>query len=356
MSTPKTPSMSLSSPNDAAHPPCPILERNDLRHLMGGAGWAGGNLQSIWPALVSKRLDGATPTYVRQRWSTPDADFIDVDWLAPEPAVRTPDAPLLILFHGLEGSSASHYARAYAQTAQRLGWHYAVPHFRGCSGVPNLTARAYHSGDFEEIGWILDRFRALHPGPRLAVGVSLGGNALLRWAEEAGDTAARSVGAVAAVSSPIDLTASGHAIGRGFNRHIYTRMFMRSLRPKTLQKLALHPGLFNRDRMLAAGDLYEFDNLYTAPVHGFRDTDDYWQRGSAQPHLHRIRIPALVLNARNDPFVPAASLPGAHEVGRHVTLWQPPCGGHAGFPTGAFPGRLGTVPAQVMGWLQAQGG
>ncbi len=321
-----------------------------------GDGAVGGNLQSIWPALVCKRIDGATPRYQRERWVTPDADFIDVDWLEPETSASDAATPLLILFHGLEGSSASHYARAYAQAAQRLGWRYAVPHFRGCSGEPNLTARAYHSGDFEEIGWILDRFRALHAGPRLAVGISLGGNALLRWAEEAGETAAGTVGAVAAVSSPIDLAAGGHAIGRGFNRAVYTRMFMRSLRPKTLLKLHTHPGLFDRHKMLAATDLYNFDNLYTAPVHGFRDTDDYWQRGSAKPHLHRICIPALVLNARNDPFVPAASLPRPHEVGRHVTLWQPAQGGHAGFASGPFPGRLNAMPEQVIGWLHARSG
>jgi len=313
-------------------------------------------MQSIWPALVCKRIDGARLHYQRERWTTPDADFIDVDWLEPEASASDPAAPLLILFHGLEGSSSSHYARAYARVAQRLGWRYAVPHFRGCSGEPNLTARAYHSGDFEEIGWILERFRTLHPGPRLAVGISLGGNALLRWAEEAGETAAGAVSAVAAVSSPIDLAAGGHAIGRGFNRLVYTQMFMRSLRPKTLQKLKSHPGLFDRDKMLAAGDLYEFDNLYTAPVHGFRNTDDYWHRGSAKPHLHRIRIPTLVINARNDPFVPSASLPGPHEVGRHVTLWQPARGGHAGFASGAFPGHLQAMPEQVMRWLHAHGG
>ena len=313
-------------------------------------------MQSIWPALVCKRIDGARLHYQRERWTTPDADFIDVDWLEPEASASDPAAPLLILFHGLEGSSSSHYARAYARVAQRLGWRYAVPHFRGCSGEPNLTARAYHSGDFEEVGWILERFRTLHAGPRLAVGVSLGGNALLRWAEEVGETAAGAVSAVAAVSSPIDLAAGGHAIGRGFNRLVYTQMFMRSLRPKTLQKLKSHPGLFDRDKMLAAGDLYEFDNLYTAPVHGFRNTDDYWHRGSAKPHLHRIRIPTLVTNARNDPFVPAASLPGPHEVGRHVTLWQPARGGHAGFASGAFPGHLQAMPEQVMRWLHAHGG
>jgi predicted alpha/beta-fold hydrolase len=309
----------------------------------------GGNVQTIWPALFSKRHHGPAPAFRRERWTTPDADFIDVDWLGEDTA-----APLLVLFHGLEGSSASHYAQAFAFWARENGWRFAVPHFRGCSGEINLAPRAYHSGDHEEIGWILARVRSAHAGRIAAVGVSLGGNALLRWAEEAGDSAAQTVGAVAAISSPIDLAAGGRAIGSGFNRAVYTRMFLRTMKPKALQKLAQHPGLFNREKLLAARTLYEFDNVFTAPLHGFRDTDDYWSRGSAKPHLARIRIPALVLNARNDPFVPAHSLPHAHEVGTHVTLWQPPHGGHVGFPGGRWPGHVLTLPEQVMNWIGRQ--
>jgi predicted alpha/beta-fold hydrolase len=309
----------------------------------------GGNVQTIWPALFSKRHAGQPPQFERERWTTPDGDFIDVDWQG-----RDTDSPLLVLFHGLEGSSSSHYALAFADWARARQWRYAVPHFRGCSGELNRAPRAYHSGDYEEIGWILDRMRERHRGRIAAVGVSLGGNALLRWAEEAGDAAQRSVGAVAAVSSPLDLAAGGAAIGRGFNRQVYTRMFLRTMKPKALAKLAQHPGLFERERLLAARDLYEFDNVFTAPLHGFRDTADYWSRGSAKPHLHRIRIPALVLNALNDPFVPAHSLPRAHEVGRFVALWQPGHGGHVGFPGGRWPGHLRTLPEQVMGWIEAR--
>jgi hypothetical protein len=308
---------------------------------------AGGNAQTIWPALFARRVDGAPPDWRRERWATPDGDFIDVDWQGGDTA-----APLLVLFHGLEGSSSSHYAQAFATRARARGWRFAVPHFRGCSGELNLAPRAYHSGDFEEVGWILERFRTLHGGPIAAVGVSLGGNALLRWAEESGASAGRSASAVAAVSSPIDLAAGGAAIGRGFNRLVYTRMFLRTMKPKALAKLAQHPGLFDRERLLAARDLYEFDNVFTAPLHGFRDTDDYWTRGSAKPHLARIRIPALVLNARNDPFVPAASLPAAHEVGTCVTLWQPEHGGHVGFPGGGWPGHVHTLPDRVMHWIE----
>ena len=203
---------------------------------------------------------------------------------------------------------------------------------------------------------MLARCREAQRGPMLAVGISLGGNALLRWAEEAGDAAARTLRALAAVSAPLDLAAAGTAIGRGFNRLVYTRMFLDSMRPKALAKLAQHPGLFDREALLRARDLYEFDNIFTAPVHGFTNTEDYWARASAKPHLHRIRIPALALNALNDPFVPAASLPQAKDVSPTVTLWQPPEGGHVGFPTGPFPGYVSAMPEAVTAWLlQASG-
>ena len=336
----------------------------------------GGNAQTIWPALFSKRFHGPVPSFRRERWATPDGDFVDVDWLdeapgppststtPPEgvsPALGRPGArladdpakPLLVLFHGLEGSSGSHYAQAFAHWARGHGWRFAVPHFRGCSGELNLAPRAYHSGDFQEIGWMLARIRSQHAGTIAAVGVSLGGNALLRWAEEAGDSAGAIAQAVCAVSSPIDLAAGGHAIGTGFNRQVYTRMFLRSMKPKALRKLAQHPGLFDREKLLAARTLYEFDDVFTAPLHGFRNTDDYWLRGSAKPHLRRIRIPTLVLNARNDPFVPAHCLPQPREVGEFVTLWQPPHGGHVGFPGGRWPGHVHTLPEQVMGWIKS---
>ena len=308
----------------------------------------GGQVQTIWPAVTVPRRLGQLATYRRERLATPDADFIDLDWSGEDQ-----DAPLLVLFHGLEGSSRSHYALAFEQWAREQGWRFVVPHFRGCSGELNLAPRAYHSGDFEEVGWILSRIRAAHRGPLCAVGVSLGGNALLRWAQEAGDAASATLRAVAAVCSPIDLTASGHAIGRGFNRFVYTRMFLRTMKPRALAKLVQHPGLFDRERLVRARDLYQFDDVFTAPLHGFRDTDDYWARASALPHLARIRIPALLLNSLNDPFVPAASLPRGGRVGSHVTLWQPAHGGHVGFPGAAGPGRGLPLPERVMGWFAA---
>lgn len=308
----------------------------------------GGNLQTIWPALYSRRVFGPRPQYQRERWTTPDADFVDVDWLVAAPR---PSQTLLVLFHGLEGSSRSHYAEAFADFARERGMAYAVPHFRGCSGELNQGPRAYHSGDYEEIGWILQRMRQRHTGPIIAVGISLGGNALLRWAQEMGTVATQAVSAVAAVCSPIDLAAGGWAIGKGFNRWVYTRMFLNTMKPKAMQKLAQHPGLFDGKALMAARDLYEFDNVFTAPLHGFKSTEDYWARGSAKPHLHRIRIPALVVNARNDPFVPAWCLPKPSEVGPCVTLWQPKQGGHVGFAQGPLPGHVRTMPEAVGGWL-----
>jgi len=313
----------------------------------------GGNLQTIWPALYARRRFGAPIAYRRERWTTPDSDFVDADWLVTSPG----PAPLLVLFHGLEGSSRSHYAEAFADVAREQGLHFVVPHFRGCSGEINLAPRAYHSGDYAEIGWILSRLREHHAGPLVAVGVSLGGNALMRWAAEAGRSAARLADAVACVCSPLDLAAGGAAIGRGFNRLVYTGMFLRSMKPKALRKLAQHPGLFDAQALMAARDLYAFDNLFTAPLHGFRDADDYYARASAGPHLHRIRVPALALNAGNDPFVPDRSLPRAGEVGPDVTLWRPPQGGHVGFARGGRPpGDARAMPEAVTRWLLERAG
>jgi predicted alpha/beta-fold hydrolase len=310
----------------------------------------GGNLQSIWPALCARRvLHGALPQFRRERWTTPDSDFIDVDYLVAEST--TQQQGMLVLFHGLEGSSSSHYAHAFADFARTHNMAYAVPHFRGCSGELNLGPRAYHSGDHAEIGWVLQRLRQQNSGPTVAVGISLGGNALLRWAQEMGSAAGAVASAVAAVCSPIDLAAGGHAIGKGFNRLVYTRMFLKTMKPKALRKLEQHPGLFNREAMLQANDLYDFDNVFTAPLHGFKNTDDYWLRASAKPHLRSIKIPALVVNALNDPFVPASSLPTQNEVGANVTLWQPAHGGHVGFPQGRPPAHVRAMPEAVGGWL-----
>ena len=309
----------------------------------------GGDAQTIYAAKFAKRFEGPTPVWNRERWFTPDADFVDVDWLHAPNFAQT--APLLVLFHGLEGSSQSHYVEAFAEQATSRGWRMAVPHFRGCSGEMNWQPRAYHSGDFQEIGWMLQQFRGQHSGAIHAVGISLGGNALMRWAGEMGHAASTIVQSIASVCSPIDLTASGHAIDRGMNKIIYARMFLASMKPRALEKLQQFPGLFDRQALMAADTLYAFDDVFTAPLHGFQNADDYWERASAKPGLSAIRLPALVLNALNDPFVPAESLPVSADVGDWVELWQPSQGGHVGFVAGAFPGHVKAMPQSVADWL-----
>lgn len=277
----------------------------------------GGHLQTLFAALAPKPRVALR----RERRDTPDGDFIDLDWAGE-------DGPLLVLFHGLEGSSSSQYARSIAAHAVARGWRCVVPHFRGCSGELNRLPRAYHSGDSAEIAWILASLRATH-----AAGISLGGNALLKHLGEAG--AQSGLVRAVAVSAPLDLAAAGHALDRGLCRLLYTRMFLRTLRSKSVEKHNRHPGIFDLARARAATTLWEFDDAVTAPLHGFAGADDYWARSSSGPWLARIRVPTLVVNARNDPFMPAAVLDGLQsrrDIPASVTLEFPPAGGHAGFP------------------------
>jgi len=302
-----------------------------------------------------QRASAAVP-YRRTRWDAPDGDFIDLDWLVDSKvSTAKTDRPLLVLFHGLEGNSDGHYAQAFARTAQAMGMDFVVPHFRGCSGEINRAPRAYHSGDYVEIAWVLERLRQQHAGPLYAVGISLGGNALLRWAQESGHSASATAAAICAVCAPLDLTACGMHISGGFNHLVYGRRFLQTMKPKALQKWTQFPGLFDREALLRARTVLEFDQAFTAPLHGFTDAMDYWRRASAKPHLHSLRLPALVVNARNDPFVPESSLPTPRDIAPDVQLWQPAHGGHVGFPSGAPPGHLGFLPEQVLRWFNSQG-
>jgi predicted alpha/beta-fold hydrolase len=311
----------------------------------------GGHLQTIWPARLCRPWSGPPPAWKRERWTTPDGDFIDVDFLPAHPVDPGRPTRTLVLFHGLEGSSRGHYSLAFAAAAQRRGLAFAVPHFRGCSGEMNLAPRAYHSGDHAEIGWMLQGLRRRSASRLWAVGISLGGNALLRWAQEAGDAAVRSVDAVAAVCAPLDLAAAGHAIDSGINRQVYARMFLATMKPKALAKWQQHPGLFDADRVRSARTLAAFDDAFTAPLHGFDGVRDYWARASARPHMKRLQLPTLVIHARNDPFIPASSLPGPQDVADSVTLWQPAAGGHVGFASGGPPGHLVALPRAVLDWM-----
>ena len=306
----------------------------------------GGHLQTLYASLLAPRPRVA---YRRERWNTPDGDFIDLDWAQIRNAA---DAnPLVVLFHGLEGNSHSQYASALMAATRDRGWRGVVVHFRGCGGELNRLPRAYHSGDSAEIDWILRRLKLDNPSIQLfAAGVSLGGNALLKWLGEQRDAANAIVAGAAAISAPVDLMASGDALGRGFNM-IYTRNFLATMRRKTLAKLALFPELCDRERMLDSRTLREFDNIVTAPLHGYRDTDDYWTRASSKPLLRHIAAPTLMINARNDPFLPAAALPAAGELSAKVTAEFPPTGGHVGFVTGVFPGQLDWLPQRMLNFF-----
>ncbi|MEO1766069.1 hydrolase [Thiobacter aerophilum] len=306
----------------------------------------GGHAQTLYAALWAR-----VPhiPYRRERWILPDGDFLDLDWVD-----GSPGAPLVVLFHGLEGNSRGHYARALMQAVRRRGWRGVVPHFRGCSGEPNRLARAYHSGDSAEIDLILRRFRAEFPGRALfAVGVSLGGNALLKWLGQWGAECLSILHAAAAVSAPMDLVAAGRALDRGFNRHTYVRHFLSTLRPKALEKIARHRLPVSPQAIRAAATLYRFDDLFTAPLHGFRDAMDYWRRASSKPWLNSISVPTLILNAQNDPFLPASALPTPEQVSAAVTLEFPAAGGHAGFVAGPFPGNLDWLPQRLIDYFAA---
>lgn len=308
------------------------------------------HLQTLYAACIARYPRVA---WRRSRWSTPDGDFVDLDWLIPRQGTMLAGshlpAPLIVVFHGLEGSSSSHYAHTLMDAIDKRGWRGVVAHFRGCSGEPNRLARAYHSGDSAEIDWILRRMRAEHGGALAAVAVSLGGNALLKWLGERGVGARTVLDAACAVSAPVDLVSAGNALDRGFNR-IYTWNFLRTLKRKCREKSRRFPGLL-RAEALRARSLRAFDDLVTAPLHGFRDAIDYWTRASSKPLLGHIAVPTLILNARDDSFLPAHALPRPHEVSPAVTLDQPARGGHGAFVSGPFPGSLGWMPARVVAFI-----
>lgn len=303
----------------------------------------GGHLQTLYAALApAPRID-----WHRERWDTPDGDFIDLDWLGNDEGTAR---PVLAIFHGLEGSSASPYARAIAALASRRGFRCVVPHFRGCSGELNRLPRAYHSGDSAEIAWVLERLGARYAGSGglYAVGISLGGNALLKHLGEAGTGSG--LLRAAAVSAPLDLAAAGRQLDRGFGREVYTRVFLSTLKRKTLQKQRAGQIAIDERRLARARTFFEFDDTVTAPLHGFEGAEDYWARSSSGPYLARIRVPTLVVNARNDPFMPAAALDtvaaGLRDIPCGVTLDFPDTGGHAGFP-----GRRHWLARRVLAFL-----
>ncbi len=309
----------------------------------------GGHLQTIYANLL---IHVPPVPSRRERLELADGDFLDFDWID-----GTAGAPVVVLFHGLEGSADSPYARDLMAHVRARGWHGVVGHFRGCSGEDNRLPRAYFAGDSADIECILRHVKSQHAdAPMYAVGVSLGGNALLKWLGEQSAAAHALVERAAGVSAPVDLAAAGHTLDIGFNRRVYTARFLSTLKAKALRKAARFPGVLDAQAIAAATTFREFDTLVTARLHGFRDAEDYWLKVSSKPLLKSIAVPTLVLNARNDPFFPAWALPSSADASPSVVLEQPATGGHVAFPSGPFPGNLGWLAHRLMHHFDAPSG
>ena len=289
------------------------------------------HLQTIWAALLR-----AAPRVrlIRARWELPDGDFLDVDELAAEESV-----PRLIVLHGLESSSRATTVLGLLSEAHQHGWGGVAVNFRGCGGEPNRLRRSYHGGDTADLAWLINRMQARYPDSLLVcVGISLGGNVLLKFLGEHGDTLPETFRAAAAISAPFDLAASVEALERGFSR-VYQHQLVASLKRKTLEKLTCYPDLVDRAAVRAVRTLAEFDDLVTAPLHGFSGAAAYWAASSSASFLPRIRRPTLLINAEDDPFLPAEALPRqAVAENPFLTAAFTPSGGHLGFLAGRWPG------------------
>jgi uncharacterized protein len=290
----------------------------------------GRHLQSLWGPLWRRPR---RPALRRERWDTPDGDFLDLDWLA---APATPSSPCVVILHGLEGSSSSHYALGLMGLAESAGWRGVVVHFRSCSGELNRLGRLYHSGETTDLDWVLRRLIEAAPGARIGLtGVSLGGNVILKWLGEQGEAVPDEVAGAVAISVPFDLAACAAVLDRGINRLLYTAHFLRTMKTKIRAKAALYGERVNVPSAMRARTFRLYDRLVTAPIFGFADEEDYWRRSSSGPFLAKIRRPTLLISAGNDPFVPLDTLPHA-DVERSPWLEGafPAQGGHAGFLEG----------------------
>jgi predicted alpha/beta-fold hydrolase len=304
-------------------------------HTYRPAWWVpGGHAQTLWAKFFRRRR----PLHARrERWTTPDGDFVEVYRADAERR-----APRLLLLHGLEGTVRSHYVGGFFREARRRGWAADLLIFRGCGDEPNTAPRFYHSGETTDLRFVIDRIRDENPGvPLLLAGVSLGGNVLLKFLGEAGESAREYLAAAAAISVPFDLERGARFIGRGFSK-IYDRHFLRSLRRKALDKLVRYPDLFDQDALMHAENIYDFDDAVTAPVHGFDDAHDYYSRSSSIGFLDRVRVPTLLLSAVDDPFLPSEVLEEVRSIGASNPALQlefTAHGGHVGFVGGRVPWR-----------------
>lgn len=298
----------------------------------------GAHLQTLWGKLVRRRPRVATRA---ERWATPDGDTLEIRRLDPSADAERP-VPRLLVLHGLEGTIRSHYILGLLDQARRRGWAADVLIFRGCNGEIPRAPRFYHSGETTDLDFVVRRLAREHPTqPMLLVGVSLGGNVLLKWLGERGSEVPGSVRGAAAISVPYDLERGSRQIERGFSR-LYTFHFLRTLRQKALAKLAEEPGLFAEEPLMAARTLTDFDDAVTAPLHGFESARDYYTRSSARHFLAGIRRPTLLLSAYDDPFLPREVLDDVASLASqnpHLSVEFHEHGGHVGFVGGRVPWR-----------------
>jgi predicted alpha/beta-fold hydrolase len=290
----------------------------------------GGHAQTVWGKFARHR---APLPLEREVMSLPDGDQLELYTLA-----TTAGAPRVLLLHGLEGTINSHYVRGIMSAAGAIGWSTTLMLFRGCGAVPNTARRFYHSGETTDAAHVYAVLRARAPGvPWYAIGVSLGGNVLLKWLGELGASA--TLAGAAAISVPFDLEAGARQIAASLGG-LYDRNFLNTLRRKALLKLDRYPDLFDRARLERAASVFEFDEAVTAPVHGFADARDYYSRSSSMSFLPRVSVPTLLLSSRDDPFIPASVLMRTEEVAfanRFLQTEFHERGGHVGFVAGTAP-------------------
>ena len=294
----------------------------------------GRHLRTLWGKFVRRRPRVSTTV---ERWNTPDDDVLFIHRLR-----GSSEAPLLVVLHGLEGSPNSHYARGLLARAHALGWSAAALVFRTCGGEMNFTRRFYHSGETTDLDFVIRRLTSEAPqAPIVLAGFSLGGNVLLKWLGERGTDLPPAVRAAAAVSVPYDLARGSRYINRGFSR-VYERHFLRTLVRKATEKRERFPDIASEADLGTLRTMWDFDNVITAPVHGFRDATDYYHRSSSLHWLDRIRTPTLLVSAADDPFLPREVLDEVRAAaGSNPALHCefPEHGGHVGFIAGSLPWR-----------------
>ncbi len=290
------------------------------------------HVQTIWPRFLQSRLK---ITSVMQRLPLPDGDFIDLAW-SPEPANSR---GIVVIFHGLEGSIKSHYANDMMAVLYQQGWHVVLMHFRGCSGTPNLTPRMYHSGDTQDalyfLSWLEEQFPEQQ---KLAIGFSLGANMLLKLLGENPDQ--RILRAAVAISAPFLLAECSESINKGFSR-VYQTYLLKSMVKNFSEKMSrmandkvIEALNLSKDTLKKLSNFRDFDDLITAPLHGFANAEEYYRKCSARGFLRNILTPTLVLHAKDDPFMNASIVPTREELAPAVRLELSERGGHVGFMQG----------------------